>query len=346
MAAAKDLPDELWTEIFVQAGLDAVPSIACSCRRFRGLCADEQFWRALLLVQFHTSTELLAAAGGQYRALMQQLSWDRNSPWYGSLRAARASLLQSPAPRSRHDPPPLQPTALPCRVSIMGEPNTGKSALVVQLVGRTFNPSGPFDPTIEDVYRVMVPLTEEEDSAPASTSAVQSLAITDTGGDEMFRVLQDQWMLGADVCVFVYDITDANSWARLQERVTRLQTVTNDWAPAPLGSVKRPVEPPRRVPVILFGNKTDLLAPDVFPPAPVSADAGHYEPGTRRRAVPVHTVVEYARSIGADFMEGTARSHAQVSALFQRAALMHLVCVHPALPHRRPRPTLPPCALM
>ncbi|XP_054160403.1 ras-related protein Rab-22A-like [Oppia nitens] len=104
------------------------------------------------------------------------------------------------------------------------------------------------------------------------------LNIWDTAGQEMYRALAPMYYRQARVCIVVYDVTQQSTFRSLQSWVRELQTHLTDG-----------------VVIAIAANKTDLKDSRV-----VSEKDGR----------------EYAQSIGAVFMETSAKSAQNVRQLF------------------------------
>eukprot|EP01084_Bolivina_argentea_P251681 422197_1 len=116
------------------------------------------------------------------------------------------------------------------KLVLLGGAAVGKSGLVIRFV--TNNMVGGFDPTIEESYRKSVVL----DDIPCL------IHILDTGGEEEFSSMQDQWMREGQAFIVVYSITSRTTFDEaiiMREKILRC---------------KEEEEPT----IILVGNKCDL----------------------------------------------------------------------------------------
>ncbi|KAK4056420.1 Ras- protein rsr1 [Microbotryomycetes sp. JL221] len=140
------------------------------------------------------------------------------------------------------------------KVVILGSGGVGKSALTVRFVHSLFvekygkslssleHPkitSNFFvvDPTVEDSYRRLVTVD----------NITVSLEIMDTAGTEQFLALHSMYMKSGDGFLLVFSLTSLESIAELKsirEQIQRIKEV-------PTG---------RRVPMVLVGNKCDLVS--------------------------------------------------------------------------------------
>lgn len=109
-----------------------------------------------------------------------------------------------------------------------------------------------------------------------------SLSIFEIGGQEKFRFGENILYRGSDGAMLVFDITSEESFESL-----------GDW----LGQIRSSLN--KEVPLILVGNKYDLA---VF------------------RRVPREKAVDYARSIGVDYLESSAKTGKNVIMAFYKLA--------------------------
>jgi len=134
---------------------------------------------------------------------------------------------------------------------------------------------------------VIIPLdpTDDGEDAGDSQTAQQrhiGFKIWDTAGQEKYRSLAPMYYRGASAAILVYDITKPGSFAALQ-----------DWA------AELRQNGPKDLVLAVCGNKSDL-----------------YED----RAVGKRTGQEYAESIGALWIETSAKTAEKVEALFVEVA--------------------------
>ncbi|MEM2134514.1 MAG: Rab family GTPase [Candidatus Jordarchaeaceae archaeon] len=109
-----------------------------------------------------------------------------------------------------------------------------------------------------------------------------SLSIFEIGGQEKFRFGENILYKGSDGVILVFDITSEESFESL-----------GDW----FGQIRSSLD--KEVPLILVGNKYDLA---VF------------------RRVPREKAVDYARSIGVDYLESSAKTGKNVIMAFYKLA--------------------------
>jgi len=118
------------------------------------------------------------------------------------------------------------------RVCVCGSGGVGKSAITIRFIQGNF--VAKYDPTIEDSYR----------KATTVDNKACMLAIMDTAGQEEYSSLRDQYLNTGEGFVLVYSVTSLNSFEyinSLHKSITRLK------------------EQPHELPMVLVGNKCDLL---------------------------------------------------------------------------------------
>ncbi|XP_048766441.1 ras-related and estrogen-regulated growth inhibitor-like [Ostrea edulis] len=150
-----------------------------------------------------------------------------------------------------------------CKIVVLGCPGVGKTALTVRYLTKRF--IGEYCPTLESIYKLQTTVDDDD----------VRLEILDTAGQDP-AYWKDGYALWADCFLFVYSITDRNSF----EEIIKL---------------KRQVENARRstnISGILVGNKLDLL---------------------HDRQVPASDGTELADEIGCKFYEVSAADWTQVS---------------------------------
>jgi len=117
------------------------------------------------------------------------------------------------------------------KVVLLGEGSVGKTSLFMMFIHNTFNPK--HKTTLQatfDTKRITLPDKTRVD-----------LNIWDTAGQERFHTLGPIYYRGSRGAILVYDITDSNSFLRVQNWVKELKKM--------LGS---------EVILIIVGNKIDL----------------------------------------------------------------------------------------
>jgi len=120
------------------------------------------------------------------------------------------------------------------RLSVMGPPRVGKSAITFRYLNDQFVES--YDPTVEDTWNKVKSIDGNE----------LNIDILDTAGLEDY-MNQDvsSWVDGKHAIVWVYDITNRMSWQRLVEQYDAIQ-----------------VDEDLEVQCVVFGNKKDLVDTD------------------------------------------------------------------------------------
>jgi len=94
----------------------------------------------------------------------------------------------------------------------MGGGGVGKSALTLRLITNNFDEE--YDPTIEDLYRMVFYIDNQS----------TTVDILDTAGQDEFSSMQDQWVREGDGFLLVYSITSSatfNEVKQLYEKIKR-----------------------------------------------------------------------------------------------------------------------------
>ncbi|XP_030380994.1 ras-related protein Rab-21 [Scaptodrosophila lebanonensis] len=105
------------------------------------------------------------------------------------------------------------------------------------------------------------------------------LNIWDTAGQERYHALGPIYYRGSDGALLVYDITDHDSFLKVKSWVRELKQMRGS-----------------EIVLIIVGNKTDL---------------------EEQRAVVYDTATQYARTVGAQYMETSAKDNEGVSEVFE-----------------------------
>jgi len=116
------------------------------------------------------------------------------------------------------------------KIVVLGAGGVGKSCLTVQFVQGIFIEK--YDPTIEDSYRKLVEVDNEQ----------YMLEILDTAGTEQFTAMRDLYMKNGQGFVLVYSIiaqSTFNDLPELRDQILRVKDTD-------------------KVPMVLVGNKCDL----------------------------------------------------------------------------------------
>jgi len=155
----------------------------------------------------------------------------------------------------------------PFKVVLLGEGSVGKTSTVMRYCNNTF--TDKHETTVQGHFK-MKNLNLDGQRV--------SLAIWDTAGQERFHALGPIYYRDAHGALLVYDITDADSFARVQNWVRELRKMLgND------------------VTLVLAGNKCDL---------------------ERMRVVALTDAERYAESVGARHYSTSAKLNKGISELF------------------------------
>eukprot|EP01103_Thecamoeba_quadrilineata_P017089 TRINITY_DN5927_c0_g1_i2.p1 TRINITY_DN5927_c0_g1~~TRINITY_DN5927_c0_g1_i2.p1 ORF type:complete len:217 (-),score=13.59 TRINITY_DN5927_c0_g1_i2:151-801(-) len=157
------------------------------------------------------------------------------------------------------------------KIVVLGDMGVGKTTLVNQYVNGTM--SSKYTPTIGASFLTKRIVIDE---------VRMKLQIWDTAGQERFRTLAPMYYRGASAALLVYDITEYNTFVKIQDWVRELQM-----------NVTTPLV------MAVVANKADAM-PDCRIP-----------PDEARR---------YATSIGAFFFETSAVSRQGIEELFTTVA--------------------------
>ncbi|ANB11029.1 Ras family GTPase RSR1 [Sugiyamaella lignohabitans] len=123
------------------------------------------------------------------------------------------------------------------KVVVLGAGGVGKSALTVQFVQGVYLES--YDPTIEDSYRKQCLIDNRS----------CTLEILDSAGVEQFTAMRELYIKNGEGFILVYSVTNESSLQELlelREQVIRIKDNAN-------------------VPIVLVGNKCDLMDDRVVP---------------------------------------------------------------------------------
>ncbi|TVY14340.1 Ras-like protein 1 [Lachnellula arida] len=173
-------------------------------------------------------------------------------------------------------------------ITICGDGGCGKSSITLRLVRSQW--THEYDPTIEDSYS----LTRRIDGQ------TYHLSLTDTAGQEEYRGMWASSNLRSDAFLLVYDITNANSLAVLEEFNGLIdieaETRADAWeGRGVVGSGKGRDRGPVKPVKIVAGNKCDLQ---------------------ESRQVSAQVGLEWARRRGCGFMETSARNTVNIEETF------------------------------
>ena len=144
------------------------------------------------------------------------------------------------------------------KIILLGESGTGKSNLINICCNLEFNPNTPSNITSSIVEKPII-----------LGNLKYTIKLWDTAGQEKFRSLNNLFIKDSKICIFVYDITNRESFNQLEFWVKKVNEI--------LG--KEPI-------LAVVANKNDLI------PEQVKKKEGE----------------EYAKSIGAFFMQTSAKN--------------------------------------
>eukprot|EP00696_Hemimastix_kukwesjijk_P010275 gnl/Hemi2/22953_TR7684_c0_g1_i1.p1 gnl/Hemi2/22953_TR7684_c0_g1~~gnl/Hemi2/22953_TR7684_c0_g1_i1.p1 ORF type:complete len:227 (-),score=44.59 gnl/Hemi2/22953_TR7684_c0_g1_i1:302-982(-) len=158
------------------------------------------------------------------------------------------------------------------KVVLLGQARVGKTSLIARYVNDTF----------DDNQASTAPPPRTHSSYLSKRLSVEQrnvvLNLWDTAGQERFHSLGPIYYRDADAAILVYDITDADSFVRVQDYVKELRKMVS-----------------AEIVLCICGNKCDL---------------------ERSRAVPVETVTQYAQSVGAIHIATSAKQNKGVEDAF------------------------------
>lgn len=120
------------------------------------------------------------------------------------------------------------------KLSVCGAGAVGKSCCTISFINPAQKLSGVYDPTIQDSYMKEVDIEGQK----------YFLEVIDTAGQDEYDALRDQYMRESDGFLIVYDITDRQSFAQVNDFVQHINMVKEDST--------------QPVPMVLVGNKYDL----------------------------------------------------------------------------------------
>ncbi|KAJ9468324.1 GTP-binding protein yptV3 [Diplonema papillatum] len=158
------------------------------------------------------------------------------------------------------------------KLLLLGDSGVGKSSILLRFTEDTFETE--MGPTIGVDFRV------KHMNVDGKTV---KLMVWDTAGSERFRTLTSSYYRGAHGVIFVYDVTDRNSFERLSM-----------W--------QEEVEAHKSFPVVmklLVGNKLDLV-----------------QSGASDRMVPVSLAEDFARQNGMMWIEVSAKTKEGIQEAF------------------------------
>jgi Ras-related protein Rab-7A len=134
------------------------------------------------------------------------------------------------------------------KIIILGAQGVGKTSLMERFVAQKFSSS----------YKATIGADFSTKDVTVGNELI-TLQIWDTAGQERYQSLGTAFYRGADACVLVYDVSDANSFAKLET-----------WRTAFIQAAD--VKDPKDFPFVVMGNKADLeAAKHVVQPSAVAA---------------------------------------------------------------------------
>jgi len=130
------------------------------------------------------------------------------------------------------------------KIVIVGGGAVGKSALTIQLVSNHFIDS--YDPTIEDSYRRSI----------AVDGRTVLLDILDTAGQDEYSAMRDSYMRSGQGFMLVYSVDSRSSHAEVRKFHEHILRVREEQ-----------IEAQGKMPMVLIGNKSDLVRERQVTPA-------------------------------------------------------------------------------
>lgn len=176
------------------------------------------------------------------------------------------------------------------KVVLLGEGRVGKTSLLIRYVSQTYMDNRQSTIAASFLEKtVVLPLRHNQHEHPhestTNTATIQQqqqahLSIWDTAGQERFHSLGPIYYRDADGAVLVYDITDGESFVRVQSWVKELRKMVGDETD---------------ISIIIVGNKMDLES---------------------ERVVREDEVEAYTRSVGARHYKASAKTGWNVESIF------------------------------
>eukprot|EP01130_Rhizamoeba_saxonica_P016720 TRINITY_DN777_c0_g2_i1.p1 TRINITY_DN777_c0_g2~~TRINITY_DN777_c0_g2_i1.p1 ORF type:complete len:216 (+),score=41.37 TRINITY_DN777_c0_g2_i1:45-692(+) len=163
------------------------------------------------------------------------------------------------------------------KIVLLGEGSVGKTSIFKRCTDSEFPKH--HETTIQAAFEV-IPI-----NLPNGDRV--EIALWDTAGQERFHSLGHLYYRDSDGAILVYDITDSNSFTRVQTWVKELRLIVGE-----------------NITLVIVGNKIDL---------------------ERNRAVPESTALEYAQSIGSTHFYTSAAQNIRVKEMFQELTRMILL---------------------
>eukprot|EP01062_Namystynia_karyoxenos_P012206 TRINITY_DN14381_c0_g1_i1.p1 TRINITY_DN14381_c0_g1~~TRINITY_DN14381_c0_g1_i1.p1 ORF type:complete len:266 (+),score=95.72 TRINITY_DN14381_c0_g1_i1:88-798(+) len=138
------------------------------------------------------------------------------------------------------------------RLVVLGAGAVGKSCLTIQFVQGNF--IDQYAATVEDAYRKQAEID----------GTMHQLDILDTAGQEEYRTLMQTYFRKGDGFLIVYSILDEDSWVEAGKLYTTLVEQRPDYQAA--------IAAGKRVPIVICGNKLDLVLDQPSSRAVATAD--------------------------------------------------------------------------
>lgn len=158
------------------------------------------------------------------------------------------------------------------KVIFIGNPYVGKTSIIQRYVTKKFN----------DKYNASVGIAYQRIKVKVNSTSLVKLNLWDTAGTEKYKSVTKTYFKGADAVLFVYDITDEQSFTVLPSWMT---TVNEECEEGYLSYI--------------IANKTDLNA---------------------QRTISTSKGSGYANTHGCTFMEISAKTGANIDELFTNIA--------------------------
>jgi len=178
------------------------------------------------------------------------------------------------------------------KIVLLGEGRVGKTSILLRYVENTY--ADGRESTLQASYlEKQITLSPSDDTNIANAA---KLYIWDTAGQERFHALGPIYYRDADGAVLVYDITDLQSFDRVKMWTKEL---------------RRMVGEEDKISLIIVGNKIDLAK--------------------TKRSVNIEDARNYAESVGAMYLETSAKSGFGVEEVFfsvtKRELIYMTICV-------------------
>ena len=176
------------------------------------------------------------------------------------------------------------------KLLLIGESSVGKSCLLLRFSEDKF--TDDFLPTIGIDFKVRHTTINDRKV---------KLQVWDTAGQEKFRTITKAYYRGAQGILLVFDVTNIDSFEKVENWMTSIQENTTD-----------------PVTIYLVGNKCDV-------PFPEKRDEGEEEAEEEKKERPVRRITqeqaqELAREKNVEYFETSARDGTNVESTFLRLA--------------------------